>query len=254
MRSRIFPKYILAPVLILLASGILPAAPKSTPAQSILSAPAQSKTNAPAQSHPNAPSKPSQNAATALSSPTSLTFDFTQTKSSEMLEKDIVSQGKMAYIAPDKLRWEYTTPYKSLFIMNGDKVLTRNSAGEKQSKAKAGSLYARISKLMTGLVSAGAHSACSSEGAAAENLKTAPSIKAEGFDCTAEECGDGLHLKLIPFEQSAKRLFREVRVLLDKKTGVATKIEIEEKNGDRTTIVCRNIKLNPEIDAALFEF
>lgn len=192
--------------------------------------------------------------APALSSPTSLTFDFTQTKSSEMLENDIVSEGKMAYAAPDKVRWEYTAPYRSLFIMNGDKVLTRNSSGEKQSKAKGGSLYTRISKLMTGLLSAGVPTGSASEGVSEENSKSAPLFRAEGFDCTAEENSDGLHLKLVPAEQSAKRLFREVRVRIDKKTGVANKIEIEEKNGDSTTILCRNIKVNPEVDSALFEF
>lgn len=192
--------------------------------------------------------------APALSSPTSLTFDFTQTKSSEMLENDIVSEGKMAYAAPDKVRWEYTAPYRSLFIMNGDKVLTRNSSGEKQSKAKGGSLYTRISKLMTGLLSAGVPAGSASEGVSEENPKSASLFRAEGFDCTAEENSDGLHLKLVPAEQSAKRLFREVRVRIDKKTGVANKIEIEEKNGDSTTILCRNIKVNPEVDSALFEF
>ena len=238
-------KYISAQILILLVAGMLSEVPQSASARSRQSASAQSTPNASVQSRTDTP---------ALSSPTSLTFDFTQTKSSEMLENDIVSEGKMAYAAPDRVRWEYTAPYKSLFIMNGDKVLTRNSSGEKQSKAKGGSLYTRISKLMTGLLSAGVQTGSTSEGVSEENSKTSPLIRAEGFDCTAEEKSDGLHLKLVPVEQSAKRLFREVRVRIDKKTGVASKIEIEEKNGDSTTILCRNIKVNPELDAALFEF
>ena len=48
--------------------------------------------------------------------------DFTQTKRMKMLSKDMQSKGVMYFKRPDKLRWQYTSPYDYTFIMNGDKV------------------------------------------------------------------------------------------------------------------------------------
>lgn len=167
--------------------------------------------------------------------PASLSFDFTQVKSSQMLSEPVTTRGRMAYLSPDKIRWEYTSPYESLFIMNGDRILTRNSSGEKESKAKNGSVYTRISRLMTSLLAS-------------------DSGRVEGFESEREDCGAFIRLRLVPVDSSTKRLFREVEVRIDKKLGVATRVEIEEKNGDHTTIVCSNVKVDPALDSALFEF
>ena len=52
----------------------------------------------------------------------SMQCDFVQTKHVKMLNQNVVSTGKMYYQRSDKLRWEYVTPYKYSFILNGSKV------------------------------------------------------------------------------------------------------------------------------------
>ena len=53
---------------------------------------------------------------------TSMQCDFSQTKSMKLLSKEMQSKGIMYFKQPDKLRWQYTSPYDYTFIMNGDKV------------------------------------------------------------------------------------------------------------------------------------
>ena len=48
--------------------------------------------------------------------------DFVQTKSLKMLGDKMVSKGKMYCSQPDKLKWQYLTPYQYTFILNGNKV------------------------------------------------------------------------------------------------------------------------------------
>ena len=69
--------------------------------------------------------------------------DFTQTKRLKMLNDAMVSKGRMWCTQPNRLRWEYTTPYASLFILNDDKVLFRNS---KRSNTLNANRHKRIRK------------------------------------------------------------------------------------------------------------
>ena len=49
-----------------------------------------------------------------------LQADFVQTRHSQMLTKDLVSEGRVALVAPDKLRWEVVKPYRSVFVTEGE--------------------------------------------------------------------------------------------------------------------------------------
>ena len=52
----------------------------------------------------------------------SVRADFVQEKHLKILSRPIVSKGRLAYQAPDHLRWEYLSPIKSLMLMRGDEV------------------------------------------------------------------------------------------------------------------------------------
>jgi outer membrane lipoprotein-sorting protein len=48
----------------------------------------------------------------------SITADFTQEKHLKILARPLISKGVFMFQAPDSLRWEYTTPVKSLLLMH----------------------------------------------------------------------------------------------------------------------------------------
>ena len=52
--------------------------------------------------------------------------NFTQKKQSKMLKGEQVSEGKMFCQQPDKLRWEYTSPYSYIFVINNNKVTMKS--------------------------------------------------------------------------------------------------------------------------------
>ncbi len=56
----------------------------------------------------------------------SMSCTFVQTKNLSMLNDKMVSKGQMYYSQPNKLRWEYTSPYNYIFIFNETKVYVGN--------------------------------------------------------------------------------------------------------------------------------
>ena len=49
-----------------------------------------------------------------------LQLSFVQTRHSELLTKDLVSEGRMVLAAPDRIRWEVLKPYSSVFVSSGE--------------------------------------------------------------------------------------------------------------------------------------
>ena len=82
----------------------------------------------------------------------SMTCDFTQTKHLSMLNDRMVSKGKMYFSQPTKLRWEYTSPYKYLFILNGNKVYVGNKSRNDVIDTNTNKIFKEIARIMMNTV------------------------------------------------------------------------------------------------------
>jgi outer membrane lipoprotein-sorting protein len=52
----------------------------------------------------------------------SVRADFTQTKKLAVFKKPVTAEGVLIFERPDRLRWEIRKPFRSILIVNGDKV------------------------------------------------------------------------------------------------------------------------------------
>ncbi len=52
----------------------------------------------------------------------SVQADFTQEKHLQILARPLISQGRFLFKSPDSLRWEYTSPFHSVLLMNKGRV------------------------------------------------------------------------------------------------------------------------------------
>lgn len=52
----------------------------------------------------------------------SVQADFIQEKKLKILVRPILSKGRFVFQAPENLRWEYTTPFRSVLLMNGGRI------------------------------------------------------------------------------------------------------------------------------------
>lgn len=78
----------------------------------------------------------------------SMSCSFTQTKYLSLLSDRMVSEGKMNYKQPNKLRWEYTTPYQYLFIFNGTKVYVGNKSRKDVIDTNTNKVFKEVARIM----------------------------------------------------------------------------------------------------------
>lgn len=165
-----------------------------------------------------------------------LQCDFVQTKHVKMLNENMVSRGRMFYMRNDRLRWEYNTPYAYTFILNGDKVLLNNGNTKRNDviDVNKNKVFKEISRIMVSSV----------VGSCLTDDKT--------FKTTVTTSDAEWIATLVPVRKDIKQMFDKIILHFDKKRKVVTKIEMTERNGDKTTIVLQNIRTNENISANMF--
>lgn len=164
----------------------------------------------------------------------SMSCSFTQTKHLSLLSDKMVSEGKMSYKQPNKLRWEYTSPYQYLFIFNGTKVYVGNKSRKDVIDTNSNKLFKEVARIMMSTVT----------GTALSN--------AADFSVSVEDGKTLWNVTLIPKKKEMKKMFTRIVLSFSKSDLMISEINLHEKNNDRTNIRLRNIKTNIAINESLF--
>ena len=104
--------------------------------------------------------------------------DFQQTKTLSFLNDKMVSKGVMSYDHAGKLRWEYTSPYSYVFIINNNRVHIKTSKNSNTIDIRSSRLFQGIARVMMNSVTAAA-------------VRIAAITPGERMDCLAHPQGEG---------------------------------------------------------------
>ena len=163
-----------------------------------------------------------------------LSCDFVQTKHMKMLNNKFVSKGKMHYSQPDKLRWEYLTPYSYTFLMNESKGLIKNNNRADIIDINQNKMFKEISRLMMNSI-------------VGESLNNK-----RDFAVAIRESEKLYIATLTPLEREMKQMWSKILLYFDRTTLNVVKVEMVERAGDYTVIELKNVALNSEIKAEVF--
>lgn len=163
-----------------------------------------------------------------------MTCDFVQTKTVKMLRSNIVSRGVMYYGKPNKLRWEYTTPYKYTFILNGQTVWLKNTKGNSKIDVAQSKVFKEITRIMMSSV-----------------LGTCVSNNRD-FKVSLQGNGNSWRAVMVPRKNPMKQMFSSITVYFDMQKSMVTAVRMVEKNGDTTNIKLTNVKVNTPVNAKVF--
>lgn len=163
----------------------------------------------------------------------SMQCDFVQTKHLKMLNDKVVSKGKMYYQQSDKLRWEYVSPYKYTFILNGSKVQLKNSKRNDVIDVEKNKLFKEIARIMMSSV--------------VGNCMNDKSFKVTISDGKTEWIAT-----MVPQRREMKQMFQTIKLHFNKQNSMVSMVELIEKNGDKTVIELKNIKTNVAIAPNIF--
>lgn len=140
----------------------------------------------------------------------------------------------MYYKQPDKLRWEYTTPYQYLFIFNGQKVYVGNKSRKDVIDTGSNKIFKEVARIMMNTVT----------GKALSN--------ASEFTMDVADGGNYWKITLVPEKKEMRNMFSKIELLIGKSGLMISEINIYEKNGDRTNIKLKSVSPNSNVNESIF--
>jgi outer membrane lipoprotein-sorting protein len=158
--------------------------------------------------------------------------DFVQEKHLSILSRPLVSRGVFYYQAPNSLRWEYTSPVRSILLMHNGAVTryTQTDKGlvqESQMDAKGIEIILQEIALWLG-----------------GRFSDDPA-----FAATLEP---GRKIVLRPKEEGFSKMIQHIDLRLSDTPGIITSVEIYEDENSFTRLLFLNAEINKEIKEALF--
>ena len=155
---------------------------------------------------------------------------FTQQKTMAMLAEPTVSEGLMNYNSPDKMRWEYTSPYSFALLVDGEKITKITDGNEEVLDAKSGRMYQGIVSIIM-------------SSATGQKL-----FDKSMFDVAITDDGEFWKAEMKPKKHNMKRMFSMLTFYFAKSTNIINKVEMTEASGDLTTIQFYDMKINELCD------
>lgn len=155
---------------------------------------------------------------------------FTQQKTMAMLAEPTVSEGLMNYNSPDKMRWEYTSPYSFALLVDGEKITKITDGNEEVLDAKSGRMYQGIVSIIM-------------SSATGQKL-----FDKSMFDVAITDDGEFWKAEMKPKKHNMKRMFSMLTFYFAKSTNIINKVEMTEAGGDVTTIQFYDMKINELCD------
>lgn len=165
----------------------------------------------------------------------SMQCDFTQTKSMKMLKKEMESKGVMYFKAPNKLRWQYTSPYDYTFIMNGDKVSLKSAKSTKNIDVQRNKMFRQISDIILKSITGG-------------GLKSTADFTVEMY-----KSDKGYYANLYPKKKELKQIYKTIVIYFNPELTMVSSVRMEEKTGDITTVKLQNMKTNTAFNEKVFD-
>ena len=78
-----------------------------------------------------------------------ISSDFVQYKHLDFLSNDIESTGKLAFKAPDKIKWEYVTPFVYSVIFKNEKLYINDSGNKSALDMGSNKIFKQLNQLIT---------------------------------------------------------------------------------------------------------
>lgn len=164
---------------------------------------------------------------------TSIKASFVQEKNLSALSDKLISKGFFYFEKDNKVRLEYTSPFKYLMVMNNGKMLIKDDAKTSKVDLRSNKIFQSVNRIMTDCVN----------GTALTN----PDFSTKVFESSTQ-----YKLEMTPIGKGMKDFFKVIYIFIEKKDYSASRLELHEKSADNTIITFQNKELNKPLVATLF--
>ncbi|GAA4371129.1 hypothetical protein GCM10023185_46290 [Hymenobacter saemangeumensis] len=174
-----------------------------------------------------------QSYAKAAEQTTSIKSEFRQEKNLSMLSEKINSTGVFFFKKNNRVRMEYTQPYKYLLIINNSQILIQDQTKKKVYSSGDNKIFKAVNKVIVDCV----------QGRALDNKD----FQSQVFENEKTYC-----LDLAPQVKEMKQLFTTIRITINKRDFSIDQLELKEAVGDNTIITFVNKQLNTPVADEVF--
>lgn len=161
---------------------------------------------------------------------------FVQSKTMAMLAEPSVSEGRMYFASPDRLRWEYISPYPFALVVNGERIVKVTDGKAEVLEGNSGRMYQGIVSMIMG-------------SASGKNL-----FDTSTFDVILYDDDTFWKAEMTPKRRDMKRMFSQLVFHFDKKTQVIDHVEFIGSGGDVTLIRFEEVRVNEGIYKQTFDY
>jgi len=158
--------------------------------------------------------------------------DFIQEKHMKILANPLVSKGVLYFKVPGSLRWEYTSPIRSVLLTHKGKTkrfIMRKDSFIEDSSANLQAMGFVLKEITMWL-----------NGRFDENPQFTATLKA------------GHKILLLPKEKSFSMMIQKIELILSDRPGIIKSVIIYESDNSFTKLVFKKSILNGKIDDSLF--
>jgi len=158
--------------------------------------------------------------------------DFIQEKHMKILANPLVSKGVLYFKVPGSLRWEYTSPIRSVLLTHKGKTkrfIMRKDGFIEDSSANLQAMGFVLKEITMWL-----------NGRFDENPQFTATLKA------------GHKILLLPKEKSFSMMIQKIELMLSDRPGVIKSVKIFENENSFTKLVFKKSILNDTIDDSMF--
>lgn len=164
-----------------------------------------------------------------------LQSSFTQTKVLSFMTDPILTEGAFKYKKPNLIRWEYTSPFSYILIINDDKIMIDDEGNQNEIDLSANEMFKQINNIISDALL----------GKVLDN--------SEQFSHQLFSGQNNFKIILTPIDQQLGDFIETVEVYFDKDEYIVSETIMYEPGGDYTKIVFENKQLNDQIDNLIFE-
>lgn len=174
-----------------------------------------------------------ENLQSSAASTNSIDSDFKQFKYLSFLSEEIESDGHFSFKKENKIRWEYTSPFNYLILLNDSKLRIVDEDDESDFDLSSNESFQRINDMIVNSVQGNV-------------------LDESMYSFEFKENSNAYYVILTPIDEEMAEFMSAIHLYFDKEDHTVNKVKMLEQGGDYTTIVFLNKKINPTLEDSLF--
>ena len=164
----------------------------------------------------------------------SIEAGFEQTKNISFIDEQLISGGKFWFSRPDKMRWEYQTPFFYSIIIDGDNITVIDDKKESRFDAASNAMFGQIKQVIM-------------------NMVNGKMFDDPDYHATLKEENNYFVVNFETVNQAMKAYILSIDLYFTKSGYLMEKIKMNEASGDDTVIEFNNQNINQPLPGHVFE-